>query len=81
MKLKNEIIVKPYSPAELSELYGISIRTFNRWVLPLEKKLGKRIGRFYSVKQTEILFKHLGLPYHLEIGDVSTKSFNQLESN
>jgi hypothetical protein len=81
MKTKNEIMVKPYSPAELSKLYGVSKRTLRRWVSPLEKKVGKRIGQFYTVKQVEVLFKHLGLPYCLEIINVSFKSFNDFENN
>jgi len=71
MKTKKEIMVKPYSSAELSELYGVSIKTFKKWVLPIKEKVGTQNGRFYTVKQTEIFFKHLGLPLKVE-----AKKFN-----
>ena len=67
MKTKNEIMVKPYSTAELCVLYGVSIRTFKKWVLPINEKVGVKRGRFYTVKQTEMFFKHLGVPHISEI--------------
>lgn len=66
MKGKNEIMVRPYSVAQLSKLYGVSTRTFKRWVPPIKEKVGNLNGRFYTVNQVEIFFKHLGLPFDME---------------
>lgn len=54
--------VKVYSIGELAVLYGISVRTMNRWLKPHIEKIGKRVGRFYSVKQVSIIFDQLGMP-------------------
>ncbi len=66
MKTKNEIMVKPYSIAQLSKLYGVSTRTFKKWMPPIKEKVGIIRGRFYNVNQVEVFFKHLGLPFNME---------------
>jgi hypothetical protein len=63
VKRKNVIQIKPYSVKEFSILYGVSRITFCTWLKPIRKKIGQRIGRYYSVKQVEVIFKHLGVPY------------------
>lgn len=74
MKTKNEIMVKPYSTLELSRLYGVSINTFKKWVLPIKERIGVKHGRFYTVIQTETIFKHLDLPFKM----VTNQSNNNL---
>jgi hypothetical protein len=54
--------VRAYSIGELAALYEISVRTMNRWLKPHLERIGKREGRFYTVKQVEIIFEQLGLP-------------------
>ncbi|WP_460558931.1 hypothetical protein [Ferruginibacter profundus] len=54
--------VKAYSIGELASLYEISVRTMNRWLKPHLEKIGKRQGRFFTVKQVETIFDLLGLP-------------------
>jgi len=66
MKTRNEIMVKPYSIAQLSKLYGVSTGTFRKWVPPIKERVGVLHGRFYTVNQVEIFFKHLGLPFQME---------------
>lgn len=66
MKRKNEIMVRQYSIAQLSKLYGVSTRTFKRWIPSINEKVGTLNGRFYTVNQVEIFFKHLGLPFETE---------------
>ncbi len=79
MKTKNEIMVKPYTLLELSELYGVSVKTLRNWILPIKKKVGVRRGRFYTVKQTEMFFRHFGLPYYMEIKKID-KLMLEIES-
>lgn len=66
--LKRTIIsVRPYSRKELTALYGVSCRTLRNWLNPLKKELGERKGHMYSVKQIEIIFDVLGVPYTYEV--------------
>jgi hypothetical protein len=73
MKTKNEFMVKPYSAEELSKLYGIGIRTFKKWTLPIRGEVGVKNGRFYTVHQTERIFKHLGLPFQIVTKQINNK--------
>lgn len=59
---RKTVEVKVYSIGELAALYEISVRTMNRWLKPHLEKIGKREGRFYSVKQVVIIFEQLGMP-------------------
>ncbi len=59
---RKTVEIKVYSIGELAALYEISVRTMNRWLKPHLEKIGKREGRFYSVKQVSIIFDQLGLP-------------------
>jgi len=59
---RKTVEIKVYSIGELAVLYEVSVRTMNRWLKPHLEKIGKREGRFYSVKQVSIIFDQLGLP-------------------
>lgn len=76
MKTEKAIRVKPYMPSELSIIYSVSHPTLNRWLTSIKDKVGKRIGQYYSVKQVEIIFEHLGVPYDLEVPDRSQIHFS-----
>ncbi|MCA0429038.1 MAG: DUF4248 domain-containing protein [Bacteroidetes bacterium] len=56
------IEIKPYMLNELARFYQISDPTLRAWIKGFEEKLGKRVGRYYSAKQVEIIFEELGLP-------------------
>ena len=57
-----KISVRPYSYKELITLYGVSQRTFKTWLAPFMGELGEKHGRYFTVKQTEVIFKRLGFP-------------------
>jgi hypothetical protein len=63
---KTSIEVKPYMLNELAKFYQVSDPTFRSWVKALADKIGKRIGKYYSVKQVEIIFEELGCPKTIE---------------
>ncbi|MBS1637577.1 MAG: hypothetical protein JST26_16800 [Bacteroidetes bacterium] len=63
----NQIMIKPYSTRELSELFGISEKTLRTWIVPIKDKIGIKRGRFYNVNQTQIMFKQFGLPFEKSI--------------
>lgn len=66
-KERKVIATKVYSLGELAALYDISVRTMNRWLKPHEEAIGKREGRFYTVRQVAIIFEALGLPKDYDI--------------
>lgn len=58
--------VKPYKQKELSDLYGVSKKTFTKWLIPFKDKIGERKGHYYSVEQVKIIFNLLGIPSNLD---------------
>ena len=57
--------VRPYSYGELVILYGVSHRTLKTWLEPFMKEIGEKRGRFFTVKQIELIFAKLGFPKDL----------------
>ena len=66
MSYSNKLPLKPYSLMELSRIYGVDFRTFKKWIVPFQDKIGLRIGRFYTVLQVKIIFDSLGTPGIIE---------------
>lgn len=60
--LTNTIKIRPYKLKELFHIYGVSRRTFLKWIKPFEKEIGKRDGHYYKVPQVKIIFEKLSLP-------------------
>ena len=58
--------IRPYSSGELVILYGISHRTLRNWLLPFMAEIGKKRGRFFTVKQIELIFAKLGFPKDID---------------
>lgn len=56
------IQIRAYSKGELADLYQISMKSLKNWLDFIEDQLGPRIGRFYSPRQVEIIFKEYGIP-------------------
>lgn len=63
---KQTIQIRPYSSKELAAMYGVSSRTFRRWIILIEKHIGKRIGNYYMIPQVEVIFEKLGIPHMQE---------------
>ena len=57
-----KIGIKPYTKKDLAVLYELSTRAFYTMFKPHEDAVGKKLGRYYSVKQVEDIFNKLGLP-------------------
>jgi hypothetical protein len=60
------ILIQAYTPSELASIYGMKWGVMNQWLKYLEQFTGPRISRYYSPKQVEIIFDHLGLPKEKE---------------
>lgn len=54
--------VKPYSPKTLSSLYGVSIKTFRKWLLPFQDQIGRKNGHYYTSLQVKIIVEKIGVP-------------------
>ena len=57
-----QIELRAYSKKELAGMYKISGKSLKTWLVPFEKEIGPRIGRFYSPRQMKIIFDKLGVP-------------------
>ena len=58
-----EIKAKPYSNKELCEMYGVCNRTMTKWLYPFKEEVGEKLGRYYTIRQVQTIFNHLGEPY------------------
>lgn len=54
--------LKAYTVKSLAEVYGVSAKTFRRWLAPFHKKIGEKQGYFYSISQVKSIVEHLGIP-------------------
>jgi len=61
------IEIKPYMISELAKCYQVSDKTFRCWLTAFSERLGKRCGRYYNIRQVEIIFAELGTPKTIEI--------------
>jgi len=59
---ESTVQIKAYSKGELAELYNISAKSLQTWLDHIEEQTGPRVGRFYSPKQVEMIFKEYGIP-------------------
>jgi hypothetical protein len=66
MQKVTDIKVKPCSLEELANIYEVDWRTLKKWLKPFESEIGDKIGRYYFVRQVEIIFDKLGYPYTLQ---------------
>ncbi|MCK6639655.1 MAG: helix-turn-helix domain-containing protein [Bacteroidia bacterium] len=62
-----QIKLKPYSITELARIYGVDPRTLKKWIVPFEKEIGTKQGRFYQIPQVKIIFDKLSLPTDITI--------------
>jgi hypothetical protein len=61
------LAIKPYMPGELAKYYQVSEKTFRCWLTAFTEKLGKRSGRYFNIKQVELIFQELGTPKTIEM--------------
>ncbi|HQD11052.1 MAG TPA: hypothetical protein PLQ65_15380 [Flavihumibacter sp.] len=62
MNHQNPVELRPYTIAELADMYGVSKKTLRKWMEPFQEQIGERIGFFYSIVQVKIIFEKLGMP-------------------
>jgi hypothetical protein len=59
--------LKAYTVKQLSEIYGVSTKTFRRWLAPFSEDIGQKLGYFYNVTQVKLIVQHLGVPGEITV--------------
>ena len=59
---KMTIQLQPYSLTELAALYNVTPRTLKLWLEPFLEPIGLKKGRFYTIRQIEVIFEKIGEP-------------------
>lgn len=59
--------LKAYTLKELSELYGVSEKTFRKWLSPFKEAIGEKRGYFYTIGQVKQILEFLGVPGNIMI--------------
>jgi transposase-like protein len=54
--------LRPYTIAQLADIYGVCKRTVRKWMKPFSKEIGPRQGHFYTVAQVKIIIDKIDLP-------------------
>jgi hypothetical protein len=52
----------PLSVKQLSDMYGIGIKTFRKWLKPFEIEIGEKNGHYFTINQVRIIIQKLGIP-------------------
>ena len=71
--MSNRIEIKPQSKKELANLYEVSPRCLTTMLAPFKESVGKKSGRYFNIKQVEIIFSSLGIPAFLLKDEYGTK--------
>lgn len=52
----------PLSVKQLSDMYGIGVKTFRKWLQPFTEEIGVKNGHYYTINQVRIIIQKLGIP-------------------
>ena len=55
--------LRPYCLKELAALYEVKPRTIKIWLEPFLSAIGEKSGRFYTIRQVQIIFNKIGDPH------------------
>jgi hypothetical protein len=61
--------MRPYYLKEICQIYGMSYKAMRKKINPIRDLLGDRSGYYFSVRQLEVIVRHLGPPYVLVEND------------
>ena len=60
MKKKQHFNYPPLTKTKLAKAYGVDLRTFNKWLKPLHKIIGRPNGRLFTPMQVLQIVQRLG---------------------
>lgn len=61
-KIKTEVPSQPYTTEELSLFYGVTNKTFLKWIAPFKEAIGQKVGWYFNIRQVNVIFENLGRP-------------------
>ncbi len=64
--IEGQFMLKAYSQKEILALYGITYAVFKTWIASFESELGALKGKYYTVKQVQVIIDRLGIPRIVE---------------
>lgn len=64
---QGSFLLRPYTVTEFSKLYGVTKKTFRKWIHPFVGIIGERQGYYYSVLQVQIIIDRLGIPTEIPL--------------
>jgi len=65
----SNIVIRPYSPAELAGIYGVSVKTLYKWMAAFTSEIGERRGRYFTALQVARIMHRLGIPGWADMAD------------
>ena len=51
-----------FNKKSLARQYKVSPKTLEKWLKPIEKKVGEYTGRMFTPVQVKVIYEHLGEP-------------------
>ncbi len=56
-------VIKTYTQKELAGFYGVTAKTFRKWLKRAKVDLGIRLGNYYSPQQVRTIVSRIGYPF------------------
>ncbi len=57
-----DLFVKPYRLSDLSNIFDVNRKTMRKWMDKHPEELGKREGKYFSIRQVQFCLQQFGLP-------------------
>jgi hypothetical protein len=54
--------IKPYRLKDLAAIFDVAEGTLKQWMKKYPDQLGKKDGKYYSIRQVEFMIQEFGLP-------------------
>lgn len=61
------VTARPCSTGHLTDVYGVTRKTFYSWLRPFRPELGRKASFFYTIPQVEFIFQKLGMPKNWDL--------------
>lgn len=55
-------MIKPHTKKELAGRYEVKPKVISTWLKPYLQEIGPKHGRYYTMRQVEIIFRLIGTP-------------------
>jgi hypothetical protein len=69
--------IKPYKLVELAAIYGVSRPVLRSMMQPYKRKIGLRMGHYYSIRQVKYIISKLGMPGNYVFTDNQIRVSNE----